>query len=232
MFQGDEKWFEPRFDGFPLLAHALQGFFWRVTGRIQSTNLVSFFAIISYFGFLKIWFEVPVYLSTIALFSIPLVMTHASTSFVDLLGNVGTSILVMMTFRFYKDAELPEVKDIVVALIGAAIAANTKTQLQPLVFVILIVTGSRLAWLYWQQKPGWYQMARNLVMTILAATIIFATPVKNTILYQNPLYPIRIEVAGVVLNHKLSPEAYEVGNRQKNWLNSVFEIHAPLEMDS
>ncbi|MEY4517490.1 MAG: hypothetical protein RLZZ499_89, partial [Cyanobacteriota bacterium] len=35
MFIGDEKWFEPRFDGFPLLAHFLQGFFWRITGRMQ-----------------------------------------------------------------------------------------------------------------------------------------------------------------------------------------------------
>ena len=46
MFIGDEKWFEPRFDGFPLLAHFLQGLFWRITGRIQSTNLVSFLAIV------------------------------------------------------------------------------------------------------------------------------------------------------------------------------------------
>ncbi|MEO1670987.1 MAG: hypothetical protein AAFR77_09415, partial [Cyanobacteria bacterium J06631_2] len=48
MFIGDEKWFEPRFDGFPLLAHFLQGFCWRITGRIQSTNLVSFLAITGY----------------------------------------------------------------------------------------------------------------------------------------------------------------------------------------
>ena len=34
MFIGDEKWFEPRFDGFPLLAHFLQGVFWRITGRM------------------------------------------------------------------------------------------------------------------------------------------------------------------------------------------------------
>ncbi len=53
MFIGDEKWFEPRFDGFPLLAHFLQGVFWRITGRIQSTNLVGFFSIVGYFFFLK-----------------------------------------------------------------------------------------------------------------------------------------------------------------------------------
>ena len=228
MFTGDEKWFEPRFDGFPLLAHWLQGVFWRITGRIQSTNLVSFFAIVGYFFFLRGFFKVPLYLSAIALLTIPLVLTHASTSFVDLLGNVGTSILVMMTYSFYKNKQLPNLKELSIAFIGAAIAANTKTQLQPLVFVILIVLGIRLAWLYYQQKPATKQLFKVLPLTALAAVIIFATPVKNTVLYGNPLYPIKIEIAGVVLNHKLSPEAYEGGNRQQNWIKSVLEINAPL----
>ena len=228
MFIGDEKWFEPRFDGFPLLAHLLQGFFWRITGRIQSTNLVGFLAVVGYFFFLKSYFQVPLYLSAIALFSIPLVLTHASTSFVDLLGNVGTSILVMMTYSFYKNREIPKPKELTIAFIGAAIAANTKTQLQPLVLVILAVLGIRLIWLYRQHKLSTTKRLKALGLAILATIVIFATPVKNTVLYQNPLYPIKVEVAGIVLNHKLSPEAYEEGNRQQNWLKSVLEIEAPL----
>ena len=227
MFIGDEKWFEPRFAGFPLLAHFLQGFFWKITGRIQSTNLVSFLAILGYFFFLRSYFQVPLYLSAIALFSIPLVLTHASTSFVDLLGNVGTSILVMMTYSFYKNKQLPQTKELFIAFGGAAIAANTKTQLQPLVFVILIVLGIRLVWLYSKSIRSAPQLFKGLFLALLASTIIFATPVKNTVLYGNPLYPIKIEIAGIVLNHKLSPEAYEEGNRQLNWIKSVLEINAP-----
>ncbi len=228
MFTGDEKWFEPRFDGFPLLAHFLQGFFWRITGRMQSTNLVSFLAIVGYWFFLRTYFQVPLYLSVIALFSIPLVLTHASTSFVDLLGNVGTSILVMMSYGFYKNKQLPKIAELFVAFLGAAIAANTKTQLQPLVFVILIVAGIRVCWLYWQQKPKARQLFKILPLALLAATIIFATPVKNTVLYGNPLYPIKVQVGGIVLNHKLNPDAYQEGNRQQNWLESVLEINAPF----
>ena len=227
MFIGDEKWFEPRFEGFPLLAHFLQGFFWRATGRMQSTNLVSFFSIVGYFWFLRSYFRVPLYLSAIALFSIPLVLTHASTSFVDLLGNVGTSIFVMMTYCFYKNRQLPTAQELLMAFSGAAIAANTKTQLQPLVFAILIVAGIRLGWLYWRHKPS-VKLLQILPIALVATLIIFATPVKNTVLYGNPLYPIKIEVAGVVLNHKLNPEAYDEGNRQQNWVTSVLEINAPL----
>lgn len=227
MFVGDEKWFEPRFDGFPLLAHFLQGFFWRVTGRIQSTNLVGFLSITGYFWFLRNYFKVPLYLAVIALFSIPLVLTHASASFVDLLGNVGISLLVMMGYCFYKNRQLPTAKELFIAFLGAAIAANTKTQLQPLVLVILIVLGMRLLWLYWQKRSA-VKLTRILPVALLATLVIFATPVKNTVLYGNPLYPIKVEVAGVVLNHKLSPEAYEEGNRQQNWVTSVLEINAPL----
>lgn len=227
MFIGDEKWFEPRFDGFPLLAHFLQGFLWKITGRIQSTNSVGFFGILGYFFFLKTYFKVPFYLSAIAIFSIPLVITHASTSFVDLFGNVGISILVMMTYRFYVKRQLPQKQELLIAFFGAAIAANTKTQLQPLVFVILIVTGSRLVWLYWQKSSS-KQLLKMLPIALLATVIIFATPVKNTVLYGNPFYPIKVEVAGIVLNHKLSPEAYESGNRQQNWFESVLDINATL----
>lgn len=228
MFIGEEKWFEPRFDGFPLLAHFLQGFFWRITGRMQSTNLVSFLSIVGYLFFLKKFWQVPLYLSAIALFSIPLVLTHASTSFVDLFGNIGTSILVMMTYRLYKNQQLPTKGELLISVIGAAIAANTKTQLQPLVFVILIVAGIRLGWLAWGEKITFKQLVKIAPIAFLASMIIFANPAKNTVLYGNPLYPIKIEVAGIVLNHKLSPEAYEGGNRQENWVRSVLEIDTPF----
>ena len=227
MFIGDEKWFEPRFDGFPLLAHFFQGFFWRITGRMQSANLVGFLSIVGYLFFLRKFWQVPLYYSAIALFSIPLVLTHASTSFVDLLGNIGTAILVMMTYGFYKNSQLPNKSELFIAFLGAAIAANTKTQLQPLTLVILLVVSVRLGWLMWRHKVSIKQLSKILPVAFLASIIIFATPVKNTALYGNPLYPIKIQIGNIVLNHKLSPEAYEEGNRQQNWLKSVFEIDAP-----
>jgi len=226
MFIGDEKWFEPRFDGFPLLAHFLQGFLWKITGHIQSTNLVGLLSLFSYFYCLKTYFQVPLYLSAIAIFTIPIVITHASTSFVDLFGNVGVSILVMMTYLFYIKQDLPPKKELFIACLGAAIAANTKTQLQPLVLVILVFTGARLTWLYCLQRIETRKLGKTLLTGLLATIIIFATPIKNTLLYQNPFYPIKVEVAGIVLNHKLSPEAYESGNRPQNWLESVLEINS------
>ncbi|WP_019507379.1 hypothetical protein [Pleurocapsa sp. PCC 7319] len=226
MFIGDEEWFEPRFEGFPLLAHFLQGFFWKITGRIQSTNLVSFFAIFGYFCFLRSYFKVPFYLAVTALFSIPLVLFHASSSFVDLLGNIGVSMLIMMIYRFYTNRELPQLKALLVACLGATMAANTKTLLQPLVFIALIFAGVRIVWLYYQHQTA-IKFGRIIPLGLLATVIIFATPVKNTVIYGNPLYPIRVEIAGVVLNHKRTPKAFEQGNRQINWISSMLDINTP-----
>ncbi|MEM8677493.1 MAG: hypothetical protein AAGF83_27090 [Cyanobacteria bacterium P01_G01_bin.67] len=226
IFIGDEEWFEPRFEGFPLLAHFLQGFFWKITGRIQSTNLVSFLAIFGYFFFLRAYFQVPFYLAVTALFSIPLILFHASSSFVDLLGNVGVSMLIMIIYRLYTNKNLPQAKALLVACLGATMAANTKTLLQPFVFVALIFAGVRIAWLYYQHKSA-IKLGKIIPLSLLATVIIFATPVKNTVVYGNPLYPIRVEIAGVVLNHKRIPKAFEQGNRQINWISSMLDINTP-----
>lgn len=226
MFIGDEEWFEPRFEGFPLLAHFLQGFFWKLTGRIQSTNLVSFLAIFGYFFFLRSYFKVPFYLAVTAIFSIPLIIFHASSSFVDLLGNVGLSILILIIYRLYTRKDLPQVTALLVACLGATMAANSKTLLQPLVFVALIAAGVRIAWLCYQHQPK-IKLSRIIPLGLLATVIIFATPVKNTVVYGNPLYPIRVEIAGVVLNHKRTPKALEQGNRQINWITSMLDINTP-----
>ncbi len=83
-----------RYDGFPLLANFFQGLFWKLTGRVQTANLVGYFSLLIYFFFLRSYFNVPLYLSVIAIFTIPAVLTHAPTGFVDLPGNIGVSVLI------------------------------------------------------------------------------------------------------------------------------------------
>jgi hypothetical protein len=131
-----ENLVEYRFDGFPLLAHFFQGLFWKLTGRIQSTNLVGYFSLIVYLFFLRSYFKVPLYLSAIAILAIPAVLTHAATSFVDLPGNIGASVAVMMSYRFFTSSSLPSKKELLAAFLGAAMAANTKPQLTVLIVLL------------------------------------------------------------------------------------------------
>lgn len=219
---------EYRFDGFPLLAHFFQGLLWKITGRIQATNLVGYLSLIIYFFFLKTYFQVPLYLSAIAIFTIPAVLIHAATSLVDLPGNIGVSIVMMMTYRFFRHSQLPNRYELLITFLGAAAAANIKPQLQPLVFLIYWIVGIRLVWLYFKhtnvsQRKLWL----TIPLSIIASGLIFATPIKNVALYRNPFYPIKIEVAGIILNHQLTPETYSEGNRPQKWLQSILEINTP-----
>ena len=219
---------EYRYQGFPLLANFLQGLLWKLTGRIQTANSIGYLSTIGYFFFLHSFFKVPLYLSAIAIFAIPVVLTHASTSMVDLLGNIGVSVLMMMIYHFFRQSQLPSKKELLFAFLGAAIAVNTKPQLQPLVFVLFWVVGIRLLWLYFKHTTsGKRRLWLTVPLSIIASVLIFATPVKNVALYGNPFYPIRIEVAGIVLNHKLTPETYGEGNRPQKWLRSILEINTP-----
>ena len=62
-----DGYFESRYHGFGVLGEYLQGFFWFMTGRPESANLVGYFSLILYILFLKRYFKVPFYLSTIGL---------------------------------------------------------------------------------------------------------------------------------------------------------------------
>ena len=219
---------EYRYQGFPLLANFFQGLLWKLTGRIQAANLVGYLSLIGYFLILRSFFQVPLYLSIIAIFAIPAVLTHASSSFVDLPGNVGVSVLMLMLYRFFSRSKLPSRWELLFAFLGAAIAANTKPQLQPLIFVLFWVVGIRLIWLYFKYTTAGKRRLRLTVpLAVIASILIFATPIKNVALYGNPFYPIKIEVAGIVLNHKLTPETYSEGDRPQKWLQSIFEINTP-----
>ena len=69
----------------------------------------------------------------------------------------------------------------------------------------------------------------TVVILVVSMTIIFATPIKNLVLYGNPVYPVSVKVVGIELNHKeeTPPEPSLPGYnlaRPLLWLYSVFEI--------
>ncbi|MEO0837131.1 MAG: hypothetical protein AAFY16_14465 [Cyanobacteria bacterium J06642_3] len=217
-----------RFEGFPLLIQWLEGGLWFITGRIQSANLVGFSSLIIYLVFLKTYFQVPLYLSAIALLAIPAVFTHAATCFVDLPGNIGMSIVMMMTYLLYKGKQFPNSKAWFVMFLGATVAANAKPQLQVLTFLVLIAIAIKVLWLYLRQSEhNLPKLGKIIPIALFASLIIFATPVKNIALHGNPFYPIKVELAGIVLNHQENPKTYREGNRPQKWLDSVLEITTP-----
>ena len=224
---------EARFRGFPLLGQFFQGFLWLITQRVQAANLVGFASLVLYGYFLKLYFRVPYYLTAIALLAVPLIQAHAVNSYVDLLANIFLSMTIMMAYVLYKEQKLPTLRDLLVIFFAAFGSSNTKPQLEPLVFLVLGFIAIRILWLQWrlnrQHLSNW--LFKAVPIGLLASLLIFATPIKNIFIHANPFYPVRIEIAGKVLNHALpmysdAPGYLADAPKAQRWLYSVLDIRS------
>lgn len=227
---------EERFQGFPLLGEFFQGFFWLITQRVQGANLVGFFSLVLYSYFLRTYYQVPYHLTAIALLGVPLIQAHTVNCYVDLIANVFLAMMIMMAYFIYRQQDFPSLRDLLVIFLAGVGASNSKPQLEPLVFVVLIFIALRIIWLRWQNSQTKQQLFSWLVKAIpiafLASLLIFATPIKNIAIHGNPFYPVRIEIAGKVLNHALplysdSPGYLADAPKAQRWLYSILDVNSP-----
>ena len=224
---------EERFRGFPLLGEFFQGFLWLITQRVQSANLVGFLSLVLYGYFLKTYFQVPYYLTAIALLGVPLIQAHAVNCYVDLLGNIFLAMSIVMAYVLFRQPQLPTTRDLLVISLASVGASNSKPQLEPLVFLVLGFITLRILWLRWHQNSStmvaW--LFKAIPIGLLASLLIFATPIKNIVIHGNPFYPVRIEIAGKVLNHALpmyseAPGYLANAPKAQRWLYSILDVNS------
>ena len=200
---------EHRFKGFPLLANFLQGFFWFIFRRPETTNLLAFFSLIGIICYFKFFLKIPFYLATISLLAVPMVHMHAGRSYIDLPGNVCVAILILTTYLLYINKINFNHKNFLIIITSAAAAAHTKFQLIPVVFIVLLAVLpqaiTKYGRTYNQQQNNTVRIFKVISICFLASLVIFATPIKNIIIYQNPFYPVKVEIAGQVLNYNEAP---------------------------
>jgi hypothetical protein len=208
---------QARFGGFPLFGELLQGIAWRLTGHVAATNLVALGALFGLAAFLWRLFAVPLHLSLIALLAIPLVMTHATSSYVDLPSNACVTMLCLCVVRAWTTG--PSRGLLIGAGLLAAAAANMKFQLVPIVtiasgalFVIALRHGGR-----------------RMLPLLAFLPLVFATPIKNAVVHGNPVWPIELEVLGHSFPHVeeaygSSPRHLEHASRPVRFVRSALEI--------
>ncbi|MGV7221403.1 MAG: hypothetical protein ACQ9MH_07755 [Nitrospinales bacterium] len=222
-----------RFEGFAIFGEWLQGFFWFITGHFEAGNLVGFLSLLLYLFFLKSQFNVPIYLSSISLLAVPLIQMHAVSSYVDLPGSLAVSVLIMMTYKIYSQPNEICRNDIYLLFLGASCAANIRLKLIPVVFFILLFTIPKLLLIYYQKRKEDTEKITNKYLPysvlIVALAIIFATPIKNTLINGNPVYPVKIQIGDITLNHAEPIYGSPKMPGQKTprfviWLYSIFEF--------
>ncbi|MEO7110923.1 MAG: hypothetical protein ABI183_10840 [Polyangiaceae bacterium] len=180
---------QARFEGFPLLAELLQGLLWRITGRIECASFVAVASVPLFAWFLRRRFDVPISLSMIALFAIPLVQTHATSCYVDLPANAAASVVVLMAIEAVATTREISMRAVAVVCACAAIAANMKALLHVILILALLV----IAWRLFKRGDR-----KKMMVLALALPLIFATPLKNLALHQNPYFPLQLTIAGHV----------------------------------
>jgi hypothetical protein len=183
---------EARFAGFPLVAEALQGLFWRLTSRPECANFVALFSLFALPLFLWRAFRVSPHIALIALLAIPLVQIHATQCYVDLPANVGGAVLVLLAFRAWSSPEAPSATTLAGAAVVAIATANAKFQLVPVVLAASLALLLRAR--VWRDK-------RRLALFVFAAPLVFATPIKNVVRHGNPVWPVEARFVGKTLPH-------------------------------
>ncbi|WP_394831157.1 hypothetical protein LVJ94_32060 [Pendulispora rubella] len=205
-----------RFAGFPLVAEALQGLFWRLTGRPESANFVALSSLFALVGYLTRVHRVPAAVALLAFLGIPLVQTHATGCYIDLPSNVCAVLLLLTVYRGVVRREQVTLQ----ALVLAALAANMKFQLLPIVVVALGV-------LFLFSQRRW--------MLVLAVPIVLATPIKNVVMHHNPVWPVEVHALGIDFPYAetayaSSPVYLEKVSRPQRFAWSVLEVGlAPIE---
>jgi len=224
---------EARWEGFPMLAEALQGFLWKITGRPESTDLLALFSLIGFAFFLKSYLRISIYISLLALLAIPLVQIHTTNSYVDLFGNLGLSALIILAYLWYSNDDFASIKNIFITCIAAAVAANTKFQLLPLAAIVCAIIVIRWIQLYFTSRAKNRDLPQPVSIAMLIAVLlspaIFFTPVKNLLQHGNPVFPVNMAVGNVKLegpnrhfaHHK---DRIEKVSEPASWLLSVMEV--------
>ncbi len=215
---------EVRFAGFPLFAEALQGLAWRLTGRPESANLVAFASVpILAFALRRGW-GVPLPVAFLAFVAIPCVMIQATSSYVDLFANALAAVLVLGAFRLVVTRAAPTLRELVLLALAAAGAANSKFQIVPVVVLSALVVAARA--LAHRPRRG----LRALVL-VGALPLVLATPLKNTVVHGNPVWPVELRVLGASLPsvetaYGSSPDWLEDVPRPARFVASVLELRA------
>jgi hypothetical protein len=213
---------EARYQGYPLLAEALQGLAWKISGRPEAANFIAFFALLSLVAYARLRLGAPWYLTTLALLAVPLVQIHATSCYIDLPANAALALVVLEAMR--ATVSPPGRRALAVVLAAAVLTGNMRLQLEPLVLAALAVIAFSV-----RRSRG------KLAALVLALPLVFASPLKNLVVHHNPAYPVALHVAGHELPfaeepYDSSPPYLEHTPRPWRWLVSLAEVGIqPLE---
>lgn len=231
-----EQILEYRYLGLPLLANFFQGLFWFILQRPEAGNLFCYFSLITLIIYLKFYLKIPFYLATISLLAVPMVHMHSTKMYIDLPTNIFAAITILTIYQIALKNFVANKYDLGIIFGSATMSANMKFQAVPVIVVMVGVLFCGLLTRIWLDKKAninnkLIQSLRTIILICLASLIVFFTCVKNVVVYQNPFYPMKLEIAGIVLNHEeenvdVMHDDLRKHHKSIRWVRSLLEIEA------
>jgi hypothetical protein len=230
-------YFENIYRSFPPLADIIQGFFWKVTGRPEATNLASLSALLLLIAYLRRFWLIHWGLAVVAMLAIPMVQIHATSSYIDLMTNVAATIAVLSLLMIVLHPERVNWKLQIVAVLSMIFLGNSKTQMIP-VAALLGALFLLLENIYVQpEQRGIWRIDRShwigLAAGVILALLILASPLRNLILFGNPVYPVSLSIMGIHLPGTYTyPGPVSISDYYRDvpgplrWLLSIMEFSA------
>jgi hypothetical protein len=226
------------FQGYPPLPHFIQGMLWRITGSVNATGVVNYLAFAGFLAYAQRFLRAPFWLVAMISLTAPLVIIHASVSYIDLFGNAFLAVGVCSCLHLFLFPDEPSRGVFVGGLAGLAAAAWSKYLLVPVaasVFAILTV-------LAWRRPRSAGTSRRNVACLLAVAALIAVAPyAKNWVVYGNPFWPIGVPIVGQHLPYtndaighgflEQPVQAREVSQPER-FVSSLFEIDQPTSYPS
>lgn len=173
------------FRAYPVAMEWLQGLLWRLTGHLQSSNLVALGSLLLFIELLKRRFGVSRPRSVFALLAIPMVQIHATSAYVDLPANVAAASAVLLSYRAVT-AQQAEPSELSLAAACAALAAGSKFQMLPIAGLSLAVI------LFVSLRQNTARTPTRLGILLLALAFAAYPYVRNTLTLGMPFYPVSV----------------------------------------
>ena len=227
----------PFFDGFPPLPHVLQGLLWNVTGNVNATGLLNYLAFSAFLVYAHAVLHARIWVVALVALTAPMVVIHATTSYVDLFGNSFLAAGLATCAYLYLNPSRVTARTVALGLVGLSVAAWSKFLLLPVVgigFVFLVAV-------FIHARPPRAMRRRILMLVALAAIIAAAPYVKNFVIFQNPFWPERIPLVGDLIPHLRDdialtvatqrPPALAAASQPEVFVRSLFEWDLPTRYE-
>ena len=223
------------YDGAPPLPELLQGLVWRLTHSVSATGLASYAALTGFVAWCAWMLRTPLWIVTLISLTAPLVIIHATASYVDLITGsffAAGAVTAIYLWLFPERGSKIHLIGGLLALAAALWSKYTVTPFAGVLFLLYVPVALNVA-----DTKGWSR--RNTLALVGLFLLISALPyLKNLVVYGNPFWPFRAPVLGSFFPYEFHndapsrPPGLAHASSIEAFFRSLFEIGLPFDYET